>query len=96
MKTLSQFLELSYESTRFSKRLFVSHQAINRVANVPRYSVNTDCAYSNVIALDVRSSEVVLTRCQKETGICERMIDHINAISQIAISRIWDLALRCV
>ena len=96
MKTLSRFLELSHESMRFSKRPFVSHQAINRAVNVLGYSVTTDCAYLNVIALDVRSSEVASTRCQKETGICERMIDHTNAIGQTAISRIWDLALRHV
>ena len=94
--TLSQFLELSYESMRFSKRPSVRLQAINRVANVLRYSVNTDCAYSNVIALDVRFSEVVSTRCQKGTGICERMIDHTNAIGQTANSRIWVLPLRHV
>ena len=96
MKTLSQFLEPSYESMRFSKRPFVSHQAINRVANALRYSVNTDCDYLNAIALDVRSSEVGSKRCQKGTGICELMIDHINAICQTAISRVWDLALRHV
>ena len=96
MKTLSQFLKLSYESMRFSKRPFVGHQAIDKTANVLRYSVNTDCDCSSVTALDVRSSEVVSTRFQKETGICEHMIDHTNAIGRTAISRTWDLALRHV
>ena len=96
MKTLSQFPRLNCASTNSSKRLFVRQQTIDRVAYVLRCSVSTDRGCSNVTALDVHISELVSRQSQIEIGICECMIDHTNAIGQIAISLIWDSALKHV
>ena len=96
MKTLSRFPRPNCASIDSSKRPFVRHYIIDMVAHALRCSVITEHDCSNAIALDVHFSELVSRRSQKEIGICERTIDHTNAISQTATSFVWDLALRHV
>ena len=96
MRTLSQSPLLNCAFMNFLKLRFVRHQTIDRAANVLHCSVSTDHDCSNVIVLDARFSELGSRQSQKGIGICERMIDPTDAIGQIAISLIWDLALKHV